>query len=174
MYNEKRLKKSMDRLKKGDINAMDVIYDETHKLIYYHAYHILKDPYLTEDIVQETYLKIHANIHIYQNQNPRAWITTIAKNLSLNLLKRESRTIVVDESSLDVIDSKQSDTPLIELANHLLDEEEFMILMYCVVEEQTRRKVGELLGLSTSGVTYKLNVALDKLRNYIKENNYDY
>lgn len=174
MYNEKRLKKSMDRLKKGDINAMDVIYDETHKLIYYHAYHILKDPYLTEDIVQETYLKIHANINIYQNQNPRAWITTIAKNLSLNLLKKESRTIVVDESSLDVIDSKQSETPLIELANHLLDEEEFMILMYCVVEEQTRRKVGEMLGLSTSGVTYKLNVALDKLRNYIKENNYDY
>jgi len=174
MYNEKRLKKSMERLKKGDINAMDVIYDETHKLIYYHAYHILKDPYLTEDIVQETYLKIHADINIYQNQNPRAWIITIAKNLSLNLLKRESRTIVVDESSLDVIDSKQSDTPLIELANHLLDEEEFMILMYCVVEEQTRRKVGELLGLSTRGVTYKLNVALDKLRQYIKENNYDY
>ncbi|MFA5719934.1 MAG: RNA polymerase sigma factor [Acholeplasmataceae bacterium] len=164
----------MERLKKGDINAMDVIYDETHKLIYYHAYHILKDPYLTEDIVQETYLKIHADINIYQNQNPRAWIITIAKNLSLNLLKRESRTIVVDESSLDVIDSKQSDTPLIELANHLLDEEEFMILMYCVVEEQTRRKVGELLGLSTRGVTYKLNVALDKLRQYIKENNYDY
>ena len=174
MYNEKRLKKYMKRLKEGDINAMDNIYDETHKLIYYHAYHILKDPYLTEDIIQETYLKVLDNIDTYKNDNPRAWLVTIAKNLSLNLLKREQRSIVVAADVLDVLDPKQTDTPLIELANHLLDEEEFMILMYCVVEDQTRKRVGELLGLSTSGVTYKLNIALEKLRDYIKEHDYEY
>lgn len=153
---------------------MDTIYDETHKLIYYHAYHLLKDPYLTEDIVQDTYLKIYENIHSYENQNPRAWITTIAKNLSLNLIKKESRMVRVEASILDTLDPKQTETPLIELANHLLDEEEFMILMYCVVEDQTRKKVGALLGLSTSGVTYKLNTALEKLRQFIKEHQYDY
>lgn len=174
MYNEKKLKKYMARLQAGDLKAIEVIYDETHKLIYYHAYHILKDPDLTEDIIQDTYLKVLDNIDNYQNQNPRAWISTIAKNLSLNLLKKESKTITVDQTTLDVLDPTKTETPLIDLANHLLDEEEFMIVMYCVVEDQTRKKVGELLGLSTSGVTYKLNIALEKLKNYIEAHDYDY
>lgn len=174
MYNEKRLKKYMDKLKLGDLNAMDVIYDETHKLVYYQAYHILKDSYLTEDIVQETYLKLLESIKSYDNQNPRAYITTIAKNLSLNLIKKERRQILVEESTLDVITNENSETPLIELASHILEEDEFMILIYCVVEEVTRARVGEMLNLSTSGVTYKLNLALEKLRNHIKEKNYGY
>ena len=174
MYNEKRLKKHMDKLNLGDLNAMDVIYDETHRLIYYHAYHILKDPYLTEDILQETYLKVLENINSYNNQNPRAYITTIAKNLSINLLKKERRQIRVEETTLDVLVDENSETPLIELASHILAEDEFMILIYCVVEDYTRKRVGEIMNLSTSGVSYKLNLALEKLRNYIKDNNYEY
>ncbi len=174
MYNEKRLKKYMEKLKLGDLNAMDVIYDETHKLIYYHAYHILKDPYLTEDIVQDTYLKLLENIKSYDNKNPRAYITTIAKNLSLNLIKKERRQVLVEETTLDVLVDENSETPLMELASHILEEDEFMILIYCVVEEQTRKRVGEMMNLSTSGVSYKLNLALEKLRNYIKDNNYEY
>lgn len=174
MYNEKRLKKYMEKLKLGDLNAMDVIYDETHKLVYYHAYHILKDPYLTEDILQDTYLKLLENIKSYDNKNPRAYITTIAKNLSLNLIKKERRQVLVEETTLDVIIDEDSETPLIELASHILEEDEFMILIYCVVEGKTRARVGEMLNLSTSGVTYKLNLALEKLRTYIKDNNYEY
>ncbi|MGI6359952.1 MAG: RNA polymerase sigma factor [Acholeplasmatales bacterium] len=174
MYDEKRLKKYIDKLKLGDLNAMDVIYDETHKLVYYHAYHILKDPYLTEDILQDTYLKLLENIESYDNKNPRAYITTIAKNLSLNLLKKERRQVLVPETTLDVITNENSETPLIELASFILEEDEFMILIYCVVEGKTRKRVGEMLNLSTSGVTYKLDLALEKLRNYIKDNNYEY
>ena len=71
MYNEKRLKKHMDKLKLGDLNAMDVIYDETHRLIYYHAYHILKD--LLKKIFTRNILKGLENINSYNNQNPRAY-----------------------------------------------------------------------------------------------------
>ena len=45
------------------------------------------------------------------------------------------------------------DTPLIDLASRILEEDEFNIVMLCVVEKYKRREVAKLFNLSTSRVT---------------------
>lgn len=172
MFSKKELEKSMQALKKGDDNAFNYIYDSTHHLVYYVIFSVLKDAFLSEDIMQNTYIKVYENIHKYNANEPRAWITTIARNLAINEYNRRKRVDTVDIEELDLIiaDQKtQNDTPLIDLAAKNLDDVEFLVIMLCIVEGYKRREVAQIINKSTSGVTWILNNALEKLRKLVKE-----
>lgn len=174
MFENKKLLKAVDRLKKGDQSALDVIYDYTYKLIYYQAYHILKDHMKCEDVVQETYMKVYENIHSFEGVHFKAWIVKISKNIALNLYHKESRVINVDDQYFEDQESDDiEDSPIIDLASEMLPTDEFLILMYVVVEEKPRREVAKILGLSPSGITYKLNQALSKLRTALERSGDD-
>jgi RNA polymerase sigma-70 factor (ECF subfamily) len=174
VYNEKELEKGMQALKNGDDSGFNVIYDQTHRLVYYVIFSILKDSYISEDIMQNTYIKIYQNIKSYQSNAPKAWITTIARNLAINEYNRKKHEQMVDIDEFGYIPdgtSERKDTPIIDLASKNLEDDEFMIVMLCVVEGYKRREVAKLTNLSTSGVTWKLNNALEKLRKLVEEEN---
>lgn len=165
MFNVKRLEKSMLALKNGDDSNFDIIYEETHRLVYYIIYSILKNKEESEDIMQQVYMKIYEKIHQYTD-SPKAWISMIARNLAINQYNKNKKEKVsyIEDTDLLKVESLDKDTPLIDLASRVLDEEEFNIVMLCVVENYTRREVSRMYNLSISGVTWKLNNALDKIR----------
>ncbi|MDD3191952.1 MAG: sigma-70 family RNA polymerase sigma factor [Bacilli bacterium] len=175
MYNEKRLENSLQALKKGKMNHFDIVYEETYRMIYYTIYQIIKDKARSEDIMQDVFMKMLEKIDSYQqNTSPRAWLVTIARNMALNEFNKQKREVLVDVESIDLIqdESMNKDTPLIDLAMKTLNEEEFLIVMLCVGENKTRREVAEITNLSISGVTWKLDQALTKLRKKVKEDEY--
>ena len=74
----------------------------------------------------------------------------------------------LEEEKIDYFSGNREKTLLlIDLAAKNLPEDEFMILMLCVCERYQRREVA-IMKLSVSGVTWKLNRALDKLRKLAK------
>lgn len=170
MFDNQKLSKAMNSLKKGNKDAIEIIFDQTNRLVYYQVFGIVKDHNLTEDLMQDVYMKVIKKIDSYQdNYYPKAWILTIARNEALNVIKKRQREVLVTDDKISFIEAdSQSETPLIDLAHEVLDEQSFLIVMYCVVENKTRREVGEMLNLSTSGVTFKLNEALTKLRGYLE------
>lgn len=114
-------------------------------------------------------MQIIKKIKDYKPTNaPKAWIVQIARNLSLNEIKLRNREVLVFQEDLD-IQEKKEETPLIDLAQANLPEDEFLILMLCIGEGLTRREVAKNLGLSTSGVTWKLQQAMKKMQNLLKE-----
>jgi RNA polymerase sigma-70 factor (ECF subfamily) len=171
VFNNQKLNKSLLALKNGDDQAFGYIYEATERLVYFTVYSILKNRTRTEDIMQNTYLKVYENIGSYQSNAPKAWIVTIARNLAINEYNRLKREQLVETETLDAIASKDenTDTPLINLAAKKLPEDEFMIVMLCVCEGYRRREVAEMMNLSTSGVTWKLDQALKKLRKLAEE-----
>jgi RNA polymerase sigma-70 factor (ECF subfamily) len=173
MFNQVRLEKSMQQLKSGDSSAFDIIYEETHRMVFYIVYPIIKDYSRAEDLTQDVFMKIYEKINQYsQSVSPKAWIAMIAKNTAINEYKRQKRETIIDNDTADLImDEKPTrrNTPLIDLAAKHLLEEEFMIVMLCVGEGYKRREVAEMLNLSTSGVTWKLEQALNKLRKIIEK-----
>lgn len=171
MFDNQKLNKSLLALKNGDDQAFGYIYEATEHLVYYTVYSILKNRTRTEDIMQSTYIKVYENIGSYQSNAPKAWIVTIARNLAINEYNRLKREQLVEAEALDTIaaDRKNADTPLIDLAAKSLPEDEFMIVMLCICEGYKRREVAELLHLSPSGVTWKLDQALKKLRKLAEE-----
>ncbi|HKL61066.1 MAG TPA: sigma-70 family RNA polymerase sigma factor [Acholeplasma sp.] len=170
MFDNKKLSRAMLSLKAGDESVFEYIYDQTNRLVYYQIYSIVADHGLTEEVMQDVYMKIIDKIHTYEDKSyPKAWIMMIARNESLNLVKKRNRELIISDEKISFISAdEKSETPLIDTAHEVLDEQSFLIVMYCVVENKTRREVGDIFNLSTSGVTFKLNEALTKLRGYLE------
>ncbi len=173
MFESVKLKKAMESLKKGDKSFFDVVYDQTFKLVYQVIYGIIKDPEKTNDLVQETYMKVLEKIHLYkENNSPKAWICMIARNIAINKYNQDKRCINIDIEDLNKVDNtkeKTIDTPIMDLALKILDPEEYQIVMLLVVNNMTRKECAEIFNLSISGVTWKLNNALKKLKKALEE-----
>ncbi|MGD9605427.1 MAG: RNA polymerase sigma factor [Bacilli bacterium] len=173
MFDLMRLEKSMQQLKNGDSSAFEDVYEQTHRMVFYIVHGIVKDYSKSEDLTQDVFMKIYDKIDMYNHSvSPKAWIAMIAKNTALNEYKRMKRETVIDNDTADlVVDEKpnRKETPLIDLASKHLSEDEFTIVMLCVGEGHTRKEVGKMLNLSTSGVTWKLEQALKKLRKIIEK-----
>jgi len=171
MFDNIKLEKSMKRLQNGDASAFDIIYEQTHRMVYYIIYPIVKRHELAEEVMQNVYINVYEKIYQYKSQNsPKAWIAMIARNLAINEYNRNKKEINLDIDTMDFIDNKTKEetTPLIDLAHDNLENDEFIIVMLCVCEGYKRREVADILGLSTSGVTWKLKKALNKLKQLTK------
>ena len=96
----KELNIYIEKYKNGDQEAFNVIYQETYQSVYYTIYLLTKNTTIIEDFVQDTYLKVIDKIDSYKiGTNFKAWICTIAHNLSVNGLIQKSKEIPVELSS---------------------------------------------------------------------------
>lgn len=163
----------MKAFQEGDVKGFNTLYDALHRLVFYVVYGIVKDYQLAEDLLQNVFLTIYERKEDYRRRGSvKAWVLQIARNMALNERKKQQRVVVSETETIDALNKHQSttmpETPLIDLAKDMLPEDEFLIVMLYVVEGYTRREVGKLLNLSTSGVTWKLNQALERLRNMME------
>ena len=124
---------AMARLAAGENDALEEIYTQTRKTVYYVALSIVRERMLAEDVMQTTYLKVLANASAYRaGSNARAWIARIAKNEAIGLLRRRKREVSVDErEELALFGTQAADEYglLIDLARRILKEKEFAVLM---------------------------------------------
>ena len=70
----------IERLRHKDNEAFEYIYEHSKRGVYAIIVAIVKDRQTTEDLMQDTYIKMLKNINQYQvGRNFNAWITQIAK-----------------------------------------------------------------------------------------------
>jgi len=73
-----------------DEAAFRRLYDETHQRIYYFAHRMLGDHEMAEDVVTETYIAIWKGAGSFKGRSKvLTWIFGIARNLSMNALKKK-------------------------------------------------------------------------------------
>lgn len=176
---EKRLEKAMVALQNGDGNALADIYELTSRGVFTFVLPILHDYQLAEDVMQDTYVSCYDNIKGYKvGTNPRNWLLTIAKNAALSKLKKRNREMSYDFSTDNHPDGVyylgDIDSPTIALANKVLAEDEFNIVMMYAVGEYKHREIAEILHLPLGTVTWKYANALKKLKKALEENKTEY
>jgi RNA polymerase sigma-70 factor (ECF subfamily) len=166
-----KLEKAMCKLQDGDGNALGEIYDLTSRGVFSFVLPIIKDYQLAEDIMQQTYIRLYKSIQTYQkNTNPTNWILTIAKNVAYSEIKKRKQEYSCDFSlesfqpdGIVTLDP-DIDAPTIALANKILFEEEFRIVLLYVVGEYKHREIAKMLNLPIGTVTWKYNEAIKKIR----------
>ncbi len=162
------LDEQMERLKNGDKSALEGIYGETRRAVYYTALSVVKERMLAEDVMQSCYLAVMQSASQYRaGTNARAWIVKIARNLALNLAKKRGRELSVDErESPHLFGSGGAEEYgyLIDCARRNLPGEEFNILMLAAVEGYKRREIARILEMPLPTVTWKYHRAVKKLR----------
>ena len=88
------------RVAEGDNKALEELFLLYGKKVFRLALAILNDRFLSEDVVQETFLRVQQNAKSYQFRNSeREWIMTIAHNTAIDILRKRKKEIVQEEIS---------------------------------------------------------------------------
>lgn len=163
------------RIGQGDMDALETLYTLTERSVYAFTLSLLKNPEDTQDVVQETYLKVRAAAHLYEPRGkPLAWLFTIARNLSRNLLRQRARTADPEETDLENDErfsyiSDRTDRIILEAALRILGEDERQILLLHAVSGVRHHEIAQSLGVPLSTALSRYHRALKKLKRYFLE-----
>ena len=162
------------QLQNGDMSAFDDLYYQTKDIVFYSILGILKDYSLSEDIMQDTYLKALSKIHSYKPTHSfKSWIVTIAKNLAINEFNRRKREtsidIQTDEMFLGQTESRSENQILIEQIFKVLNDTEREIVLLHVIGDLKHREIAKMLNKPLGTITWSYKNSLEKLKKELNE-----
>lgn len=172
----------VERLKKGDLEAFDMIYDMYAGRLYAFSMKYLKSAEESEELVQCVFMKVWENHkRLDRNLSFKSFLFTIAYNEMCRLFRRKSYLKnYIDETLLT---GKLSDTSTEESAEFqsLLAEVEKIIaglpetqrkaFYMCKIEGKPAKEVADGLGLSPGTVDNYVSATIRMLRSRLTHEN---
>ena len=144
------------------------IYQKYKKEIYIYIFSICKNKPLTEDLVQETFLKALLSLPD-SSGNLRAWLYKVARNLTFNELKKQNRLKPLEENENPYEDFYLSDERLMLLkALSKLKPEKREILLFQYVGGLGQKEIAKILNISPENVRVLSFRAKKELKTYLE------
>ncbi|MFA5005941.1 MAG: RNA polymerase sigma factor [Candidatus Izemoplasmatales bacterium] len=162
----------LDALRQKDEAAFGEIYEQTKRGVYAVIVAIVRDRGTTEDLMQETYMRMLANLDQYEpGRNFNAWLVQIAKNLALDHYRKERRTTPVDPQEQSyVFDRVEPAGPAeydLESLVAPLDSEERQIVLLHVVSDHKFKDIATIVGKPLGTVLWLYNRAIRKMQRHV-------
>ena len=140
-----------------------------------YALRLLREPAMAQDIVQEAFVRLHAEFDSVRD--PRRWLFRTVHNLALNQQRRDRKvvplhppsdespgSIVIDLTDPELLPDEQiarvEHIGLVRLSLHTLDERSRELVELKFNEGLSYKEMSERTGLTTSNVGYLLHHAL--------------
>ncbi len=160
------MEEEIEALLNGDLSKFTSFYEKTKRNVYYNIYAILKDYALSEDVLQETYVKFLENLpKLKKGQNALGYLYVISRNLALDTIRKRK-----NESQEEIYDHmlKQEESHLsndiLDLAERVLKKQEFEIVILHLVNEMPHKEIAKLMHRPLGTILWAYNNALKKLR----------
>ncbi len=168
------MKLIIKQFKEDNLEMFDEFYDLTKKQVYVAIMTILKNKELTEDVMQDTYLRFLSNVHKYkENTNVIAFIVTIARNLAINAFNKEKREINYDFAQYEdtYVEEEEKETPLMDLMYETLENDELQVFVLHVIDELKHREIAKIMKKPIGTITWLYNKAVKKMKAKVGELN---
>jgi RNA polymerase sigma-70 factor (ECF subfamily) len=147
--------------------------------LYWQIRNMVLDHEDTDDVLQNTFIKIYRNIHSFQGKSKlHTWMYRIAANESITFLnKKAKRNNVSIESVKDnALRKLESDVYFegdeiqlqFQKAIATLPEKQRLIFTMKYFEEHTYEELSEILETSVGGLKSSYHIAVKKITEYIK------
>ena len=159
----------------GDTSAFERLYEKLNKLVFSVSFSVLKDRFLAEDITQETFKTVWEKSDEFRGHGYKTWILTIAKNKSLNLLRKRGRDNVVDFNENAnlygeyTINEQVERMNLLDIIAKVLSQEEREIVLL-KNSGMKMKEIATILQQPRGTISWRYSQCLDKLKSVLKEN----
>lgn len=172
----------------GNNSAFDVLLNRYKKSIHSYIFYIVRNQDLTEDIFQETFMKVIMTIKQGRYTDTgkfKAWITRIAHNLIIDNFRQErnENTISNDEVEVDLFndmklcDSNVEDNMVQEqvfadikkLVKHLPDNQREVLEMR-YYQDMSFKEIADITGVSINTALGRMRYAILNMRRMADEN----
>jgi RNA polymerase sigma-70 factor (ECF subfamily) len=140
-----------------------------------------------EDIVQETFIRLHRQVVRHGSDSVKhltTWLFRVTHNLTIDMLRRRTKSRRVPQTAVDpaALSEKQAADELDALGEVLrqearqvalrelaqLDDQQRQVVLLKVIQGMTLRQVAEVVGISVSLVNHRLNQGLKELAQRLK------
>ncbi len=129
---------------------------------------IVKDPYLAEDILQETFLKLWENYNNIRDPSKiKYWLFTTARNISITYLNKTDRLTAFDDISFEK-QSADGNFGFFELISCLSVEEQQLVSLR-IIGKFKWKEIAKSLGLSEESAKKRYQRILNKIKNQLEE-----
>ena len=175
----------------GNESGFEQLLNRHKSKIYTTIYLIVKDSYIAEDLMQETFIKAIKKLKSgsYNEEGKfLPWIVRIAHNLAIDYFRREKRypTIVMEDGSNlfnsldfseDSTESVQIKTETHEVLKTMIDklpETQKEVLLMRHYSEMSFQEIAEATGVSINTALGRMRYALINLRKQLEKYNLAY
>ncbi|MDH6343963.1 RNA polymerase sigma factor (sigma-70 family) [Parabacteroides sp. PFB2-12] len=173
---------------KGENAAFDVLLNRYKKSIHSYIYYIVHNRDLTEDIFQETFVKVIMTIkqgRYTENGKFKAWITRIAHNLIIDHFRQErsENTLSNDDVEVDLfnniklcdrtIEDKMVRSQVLSDVKKLirfLPESQREVLEMRYYQDLSFKEIADLTGVSINTALGRMRYAILNMRRMAEEN----
>lgn len=164
--NDDRLREALSRLRRGDTAAFEQIYTELSTPLFTVLLRVTRDRELSEDLLQEVFLKLYRTPPGPDVAKPRAYLFQSARNLALDALRRRAGTLDLDSlPELPQPEEDSTDQRLdLERAFASLAREERELVSLHLNGGLTFRELARITGTPLGTVLWRYRRAIEKLR----------
>lgn len=148
--------------------------------LYWHIRNIIKNHDDTDDVLQNTFLKIYKNIHAFKgNSQLYSWMYRIATNEAINFLNQKSKKLHISSEELQekIIDNLETDVYFegdkiqLELQKAIakLPEKQQQVFNMKYFQELKYKEISNILGTSEGALKASYHIAVKKIEEFLKE-----
>lgn len=166
-------------LQRKDQQAFSYLYDNYSAALYGVIFKMVEDKELSEDILQEAFVKIWNNFSSYDNTKGRlfTWILNLARNLTIDTLRskgyKQQSKIRGDENSVNNLSDKSSDIGRFDslgIRKHLslLKTDQKQIIDLAYFGGLTQEEIATQLSIPLGTVKTRMRAAIIELRKILQ------
>ncbi|MBN8577755.1 MAG: RNA polymerase sigma factor [Cytophagales bacterium] len=170
----------MLKVQAGDLDKLGHLFERYKKPLYGFFYGLTKEQELSEDLVQNTFLRIMKYRHLCRGEGDfQAWMFHIARNVRFDHHRKKqvptSRALEDWQDHLGHLENRamelqhQEEHHLLLQALDRLPEEKREIILLSKFEEKKYSEIGEVIGCSEGAVKVKVFRALQELKVIYKQ-----
>ena len=170
---EKQFHACMKKIKAGDKSALHEIYEKYVGYIYSIVFQVVMNREDAEDITSEFFIKLWKLADTYRSgKGHKAWMATIARNMAIDLLRKNKREVLTEDFADSISDNASDDDVegevladmSLQAALDTLKPGEREIVNMKIMGELTFQEIADILKQPLGTVTWRYQNAIKKLR----------
>ncbi|SFM14786.1 RNA polymerase sigma-70 factor, ECF subfamily [Paenibacillus sp. 1_12] len=174
----------MKRIAAKDEEALKQLYDHYEKPIYSFAYRMVRDAMMSEEIVQELFLRIWNTAERFDGTQGKltSWMFTLTRNITIDLLrKKRSRTpqSMAEPDQLQFVADERMNTELdvekkwvgeqVKAALDDLNEDQKKVVEWIYYQGFTHQEVSDMHAIPLGTVKSRVRLAMKQLQRHLSD-----